>query len=165
MNRQMQDAKLIKWLLLKSSFRGILAKQYYGVRSNNFTDFLDLRSRLWKVMKAYPREISIAALNPATNRGRRRDSPSRAALVLVHDITDSEKGLGRRFLFLRAAKRVQNRTGRHVAYDARLQEILTLSIAKRLKRKKVQYCIRRDDEARRCGCFRDGLHEHRVESL
>ena len=54
MNSEMQDAKLIKWLLLESSFRGILAKQYYGVRSDNFTDFLDLRSGLWKVVKAYP---------------------------------------------------------------------------------------------------------------
>ena len=51
----MQDArKLIKWLLLKSGFRGILPKQHYGVRSNDFTDFLDLCSRLWKVVKAYP---------------------------------------------------------------------------------------------------------------
>jgi len=40
--------KLIKWLHLKSKFRGILAKQYYDLRSNDFTDFLDLRSRLWK---------------------------------------------------------------------------------------------------------------------
>jgi hypothetical protein len=76
MDSQMQDTKLIKWLLLKSSFRGILAKQHYGVRSKNFTDFLDLCSRFWKVLKAYPREIRNAALNPATNRGRRQDSPS-----------------------------------------------------------------------------------------
>ena len=54
MDSQMQDAKLIKWLLLKSGFRGILAEQHYGVRSNNSTDFLDLCSRLWKVVKAYP---------------------------------------------------------------------------------------------------------------
>jgi hypothetical protein len=90
----MQDAKLIKWLLLKSSFRGILAKQDYGVRSNNFTDFFNLCSGLWKVVKAYPGEIRNPALNPATNRGRSWDSPSRTALVLVLDITDSEKGLG-----------------------------------------------------------------------
>src|SRR5258708_6940113 len=165
MNRQMQDAKLIKWLLLKSGFRGILAKQHYGVRSNNSTDFLDLRSRLWKVVKTHPGEIRHAALNPATNRGRRGNSLARAALVLVLDITDCEKGFGSWFLFLCVAKGVQNRAGRHVAYDARLQEVLALSIAKRFKRKQVQNCIRCDDEACRRGCFRDGLHEHRVESL
>src|SRR4029077_9878900 len=99
MDSQMQDAKLIKWLLLKSSFRGILAKQHYGVRSNNFTDFLDLCSRFRKVVKANPREIRNSAFNPATNRGRRRDSPTRAALVLVLDIADCEKGFGGWFLF------------------------------------------------------------------
>src|SRR5580658_8646116 len=165
MNSQMQDAKLIKGLLLKSSFSGILAKQHYGVRSHNFTDFLDLCSRFWKVMKAYPREIRNAALNPATNRGRSWDSPSRAALVLILDITDCEKRFGSCLLFLRAAKRVQNRAGRHVAYDARLQEVLALSIAKGLKRKQVQYGIWCDDEACRCSCFRDGLHEYRVKLL
>src|ERR1700682_6840068 len=98
MYSQMQDAKLINWLLLKSSFRGVLPKQYYGVRSNNLTDFLDLRSRLWKVLKPNSGEIRNSALNPATDRGRRRDSPSRTTLVLVLDITDCKKGFGSWFL-------------------------------------------------------------------
>ena len=98
MNSQMQDAKLIKWLLLECSFRGVLAEQDYRVRSNNFTDFLDLCSRLRKVVKPYPGQIRNAALNPPANRGRSRNSPSRAALILVGDITDSEKGSGSRFL-------------------------------------------------------------------
>src|SRR5579864_5772035 len=115
MNSQMQDAKLVKRLLLKSSFCGILAKQHYGIRSNNFTDFFDLCSRFWEVVKADPREIRNSALNPATDRGRSRDFPSRAALVLVLNITDCEKGFRSWFLFLRVTKSAQDRTGRHVA--------------------------------------------------
>src|ERR1700751_5560278 len=104
MNSQMQDAKLIKWLLLKSSLCGIRAEQHYGVRPNNFTDFFDLCPRFWEVVKADPREIRNSALNPATNRGRSWDSPSRTPLVLVLDIADCEKGFGSRFLFLSVAK-------------------------------------------------------------
>src|ERR1700728_3590997 len=160
----MQDAELIKWLLFEFGFRGILAKQHHGVRSNNSTDFLDLCSRLWKVVKANSGEIRNSALNPATARGRRRGSGAFTTLVLVFDITDCKKGFGSWFLLLRVTKSAQDRAGRHVAYDARLQEVLTLSIAKRLKRKEVQHSIRCDDETCRSGCFRDGLHEHRVES-
>ena len=99
-------------------------------------------------LKAIPDKIRNAAFDPSANRGRSRNSPARAALVLVGDITDCQKRFRSWFrAFSRAAKRVQNRAGRHVAYDVRLQEVLALAIAKRLKWKQVQYAVRCDDES------------------
>src|SRR6267154_5779721 len=101
----MQDAKLIKRLFLKCSFRGVLAKQDYCIRSNNFTDFLDFCSRLRKVMKPYPRQIRNAAFNPPMKRQRRWNSPSCAALVFIGDIAHGEQ-MSWCQLFLSAPKRV-----------------------------------------------------------
>jgi len=46
-------------------------------------------------------------------------------------------------------------------YDARLQEVLALSIAKCLKRKQVQYGIRAMMKRVACGCFRMGFTRSR----
>ncbi len=70
----MQDAKLIKRLLLECSLRGARTKQDYRVLSHNFTDFFDLFPRLRKIMKRHPDEISQATKKPSAEESRSRDS-------------------------------------------------------------------------------------------
>ena len=106
-------------------------------------------------LEANPQQ-SNADLIALGQLGLTQFAPS-AALVLVCDITHSEKCSWGRFLFLSSSENVENGAGRHVAYHARLQQILALAISKRFERQQVQYTVRRDDKSGRCRGFRDRL--------
>ena len=72
---------------------------------------------------------------------------ARSALILVGNITYTEKRTRRAFVLPRSTQDIKDGSGRHVAYDARLQQILALVIAQGFKWKQVQGAVRRNDES------------------
>src|SRR5208282_5934076 len=137
-DREVQHAKLVEWLLLKGRFRGVLAEQNHRVRSDNFTDFLDLFPSLRKILQPHPGEVCYATKNPPADGVRSRDSPCRSPLILVSNITYSEKRTRRAFVFPGSTQDIKDGPGRHVTHDTRLQQILALVIAQSFEWKEVQ---------------------------
>src|SRR5580698_6503082 len=142
----MQYAKLVERLLLKGRFCGVLAEQNHRVRSDNFTDFLDLFPSLRKILKRNPGEVCHAAKNPSADGIWSRNSPARSALILVGNITYTEKRSRRAFVFPRSTQDIKDGPGRYVAHDTRLQQILALVIAQGFEWKEVQGAVGRNDE-------------------
>ena len=79
------------------------------------------------------RKDDLAAFDPSAHRGWSWQFFACAALVLVGDISNSQEWLRRGFMLLAAAKRIQNRAGRHVANSVRFQKVLATAILKSLK--------------------------------
>src|SRR6202011_1219317 len=145
-DREVQHAKLVEWFLLKGRFRGVLAEQNHRVGSDNFTDFLDLFPGLRKILKPYPGEVCNATKNPSADGVWSRNSPARSPLILIGNITNAEKRTRRAFVLSGSTQDIKDGSGRHIAYDARLQKILPLVIAQSFEWKEVQGAVRRNDE-------------------
>src|SRR5271157_5381222 len=124
MHRQMQNAKLVERLPLECSFRGVFAKQHYRIPSDNFTDSLDLFPRFRKILKPHPGKVRHAPHQPCADRVWSRYPTPSPALILVGNITYTEKRTRRPFALARSPQYIKNGSGRHVAYDARPQQIL-----------------------------------------
>src|SRR5208282_3671981 len=112
-----------------------------------------------KILKPHPGEVRHATKNASADGVWRRNSPPRPTLILVGNITYTEKRTRRAFVLPRSTQGIKDGSGRHVTYHARLQQILALVIAQCLKWKQVQRPIRRNDESCCCPRFGDWLQE------
>src|ERR1039458_6407463 len=109
---------------------------------------------LRKILKPHPGQVCHATKNPSADGVRSRKSPARSALILVGNITYTEKRTRRAFVLPCSTQDIKDGSGRHVTYHARLQQILALVVAQCFKWKLVQGPVRRNDES--CCCLRFG---------
>src|SRR5271165_3102648 len=87
----MQDAKLMQRFFLECTLSSACAKQGFCLLSHNFTDVLDLFSRLRQIMKWHSDEIGETADKSPPQCLGSRDSVPLAALIFVSNVPHSEE--------------------------------------------------------------------------
>src|ERR1019366_7463238 len=108
----MQNAKLIEWLFLECSLRGVFAKQDYRIPSDNFTDSLDLFPCFRKILKPHPRKVRHATDQPCADRVWSRYPAPSPSLILVGNITYTEKRTRRPSVLPLSPQCIKNGSGR-----------------------------------------------------
>src|SRR5208282_5988174 len=107
----MQNPKLVERFVLECRLRSVLAEQDYRTRSDNFTDFLDLLPSLRKILKAHPGQVRHATKNPSADGTWSRNSFARSALILVGNITYTEKRTCRSCVLARPTQDIKDGSG------------------------------------------------------
>src|SRR5271157_1141577 len=111
MDSQVQDAKLVERFSLECALSSARTKQGFCVLSHNFTDALDLFSRLRQIMKRHSDELGEAANKPTPQSLGSRDSFPLTALIFVSNVAHSEERSRGFLLLVPPSQRIENGGG------------------------------------------------------
>src|SRR5271157_4560809 len=115
MDSQVQDAKLIERFFLECTLGSARTIQGFCVLSHNSTDALDLFSCLRQIMKLHSGEVGETANKPPPQCLGSRDSVPRAALILISNVSHSEKWPRGFFLVVPPPQCIENGSGGSIA--------------------------------------------------
>src|SRR5271166_1060644 len=161
----MEDAKLIQRFFLECTLSSACTKQGLCVLSHNFTDVLDLFSRLRQIMERHSDEIGETANKPTPQCLGSWDSFPLTALIFVSNVPHSKERSRGLLLSVPPSQRIENGGGGSVADSTGRQQILCVAILQRFERQQIQYAVRHNDESFSRRCLRNRLHKERIQLL